>query len=257
MEEYIMGLKEFVKKNYEESKQRSEERREQNRQAMLEYNQQTHCPLVITSGCNHLLSGSNCTMHQRPDGSVFFNNNKTRNYRLLSYTWNGPLYDSITNTNTNTNTNGTEIKKGKAGKIVGGALVGAMINPAGALVGAAAGAGSKGQKRTHSTSNSNSVSTTKNVEVATPGSIKLRCIETNEVFGILFNCTSILDAKIRLFNFDGEQTPYNLEQQPQNFSENNSDTLDNFEQIKKLKELLDIGAITQEEFEMQKAKLLS
>lgn len=251
-----MGIKEFIKKNYEDSKQRSEERREQNRLAAIEYNQQTHCQLLLTSGSNYILSGNNCTMHQRQDGSVFFNNNRERNYRLLSYTWNGPIYNSITNSNTNTITTGTEVKKGKAGKIVGGALVGAMINPAGALVGAAAGACSKGKKNMHSNSNSNTVSTTQNIEIATPASIKLRCIETNETFGILFNCTSVLDTKIRLFNFDNEniQDSYNPEQQTQNLIEDDSDSLD---KIKKLKELLDMGAITQEEFDIQKSKLLN
>lgn len=237
-----MGIGDYIKKNLEESKQRATERLEQARQAKTEYNQQTHCQLVITAGNNHISCKGSCTMHQRPDGSVYFNNNTIRNYRLISYTWNGPLYNSVTNSNTT----GTEVKKGKGGKIIGGAIIGSMINPVGAAIGAAAGAGSKSQKNI----NSNTVSTTQNIEIATPASIKLKCIETNEVFGISFNCTTAIDTRIRLFNFDGEQS-LQIEQQAPIISAN-----DNFEQLKKLKELLDMNAITQEEFDLQKRKLL-
>ena len=244
-----MGLTDFVKKSYNETKQKVMEQMEQNRQAMINYNQQTHCQLIVTAGNNHILCKGSCTMHQRPDGSVFFNSNTTRNYRLISYTWNGPLYNSITNSNTT----GTEITKGKGGKIVGGAIVGSVIGPAGTLVGAAAGAGSKGKKNI----NSNTVSTTRNIEVATPASMKLRCIETNEVFGISFNCTSEIDTKIRLFNFDGEQTPQIEQQTPKLITDNSNTSMDSLEQLKKLKELLDMDAITQEEYDIQKKKLLN
>ena len=40
------------------------------------------------------------------------------------------------------------------------------------------------------------------------------------------------------------------------FSKKNSDTEDNYIKIKKLKELLDIGAITEEEYEIKKKELL-
>lgn len=243
-----MGLVDFVKKNYEEQKNRYQENAEKNRQLALEYAKQTHCNLVLTAGMNHIMSSNSSVMHQRPDGSIYFNYNRDRNYKLISYNWNGPLYNSITNSNTT----GTEIKKGKGGKIVAGAAVGSLINSVGALVGAAAGAGSKGVKNIKS----NTISNTQNVEVPTPASIKLRCIETNEIFGIAFNCTSELDAKLKLFNYEDELPSEDVTM------DNNSVNIvspvsDNLEQIKKLKELLDLGAITPAEFDEQKMKLLS
>lgn len=47
-----MSLVDFVKKNYEEQKNRYQENAEKNHQLALEYNKQTHCNLVLTAGMN-------------------------------------------------------------------------------------------------------------------------------------------------------------------------------------------------------------
>lgn len=257
MEDFIMGFKELVKKQvdaYTEKKELSAQRQQ-------EYNEQTHLMMNFTCSTQKIQCGANCMMHQKPDGTVLFGYNTVNTYRLVSYEWSGPQYNTITKSNTS----GTEIKKGKAGKIGAGAVIGGLAGPAGMAIGAAMGAGSKGQKNIQS----NTTSVSQQIEIPTPATIKLKNTSTGEVFGLTFNCTTQLDAKIRAFNFDSEPyvtstpepTPASLPEwhAPQDSvgPQNSQPSTDPYEEIKKLKELLDMDVITQEEFDSKKKQLLN
>lgn len=248
-----MGLKDLVKQQIEAYS----EKKELAAQRTQEYNQQTHIMLNLTSGSQKIKSSPTCALHQKPDGTVYFNYNTVDSYMVISYEWNGPQYNTVTNSNTQ----GTKIKKGKAGRIGVGALIGAPLSPAGALVGAAMGAGSKGVENTKS----HTTSISQQFEIPTPATLKLKNIETCEVFGLTFNCTSQLDAKIKALRFESEmpETPVS-----ENLLENNSSEThfiqesaatasDPYEELRKLKELLDMDIITQDEFDAKKRQLLN
>lgn len=246
-----MGVKDFIQKqaeNYFEKKELAAQRQK-------EYDEQTHVMINFTSGTQQIKCAPNCLMHQRPDGIIHFGFNTVNSYVLVSYEWNGPQYNTITNSNTQ----GTEIKKGKAGKIGVGAIAGSLIAPGiGTAVGAAMGAGSKGKKNTQS----NTTSISKKMEIPTPATIKIKNIETSEIFGLTFNCTSQLDSKIKALRFESE-IPAKTE--PEILIEDNGQpeatvspsATDLYEELKKLKELLDMDIITQEEFDIKKKQLLA
>ena len=243
-----MGLKDLVQKQvdaYSEKKELAAKRQQ-------EYNEQTHLMLNFTSNTQKIQCGPSCMMHQKPDGTVLFGYNTINTYRLVSYEWSGPQYNTITRSNTA----GTEIKKGKAGKIGAGAVVGSIIAPGlGTAVGAAMGAGSKGKKNIQSSTTSISQQT----EIPTPATLKLKNISTGEIFGLTFNCTSQLDAKIKAFNFDGEEfAPAPAQETLPEWSIDPPQTAsDPYEELKKLKELLDMNIISQEEFDEKKQQLLN
>ena len=126
-----------------------------------------------------------------------------------------------------------------------GAVIGTMLMPGvGTAVGAAIGAGGKGKKKYEE---DGTVDTTQQqVEVMSRSVIKLKNIETGEFASIVINCNSDIDAQIKCFQFN-----------------NNFQTTDNAEDIqniasalKSLKELVDLGVLTQEEFEKKKEQLL-
>lgn len=165
-----MGFKELVQKQVDAYT----EKRELAAQRQKEFNEQTHIMMNFTSGTQQIKCAPNCAMHQRPDGTIHFGFNTVKSYVLVSYEWNGPQYNTITNSNTQ----GTEIKKGKAGKIGVGAVAGSLVSfGVGTAVGAAMGAASKGQKNIQS----NTTSISQQVEIPTPATIKLKDIETGEI----------------------------------------------------------------------------
>lgn len=190
-------------------------------------------------------------LKQDEQGRIFFNDKNPVFFDLISYEFNGPLYKNVTESRTKgeNKVTGEEKtkKKGKAGKIIGGAIIGSLFTPLGSLVGAAAGAGSKGKSKTKKnlTTNINTLSkeTHKQVEIPSTATIKLRNIQTNEEVNLLIVCDSLINAKLSNFTVKQFDT-----------AEETSDGY--ITELKKLKELLDLDIITQEEFELKKTNLL-
>ncbi len=186
-------------------------------------------------------------MHQKSTGEIYFNRDTRNFYTLLDYEWDGPEFDKITQrqehgiTESETKTNGKSLKMGA------GALVGSMFGPAGALIGTAVGAGGKKKSKTQGQTHTNSTEVAKNVEKNTNATITIKDCDGNKVFKLCFKCNRDLDAKIKCFKFEKAETQKDV-------VESVSTSL---EGIKALKELLDIGAITQEEFDRKKQQILS
>lgn len=188
------------------------------------------------------------TITQEPDGRIFFDNNNITFYRLLDYQWGGSQYETLTTSETKGTSSSETVKKGKALKIGAGALLGsAVAGPAGVLVGAAMGAGSKSKSKTRGTSNSVASQITKNVEKDSTATLTFLNLDNQKTYTISIKCNSDLNSKIICFDF---YKPQNLN----DISRNIGDTLSS---IKNLKELLDMGAITPEEFELKKKQILS
>lgn len=204
--------------------------------------------LDIQSNAQSVHASFVSTMYQNEDGTVFFYPNKDDSFTIIDYIWNGSQYDTVSQ-GTNI-TNAQEQTKGKSGKIIAGAAIGALAGPAGMVVGAAAGAGGKKKKYLSSVSNTNTV--TKQIEVKTPATLKFRNNNTGEIVGISFLCDSVIDSKIRCFNIEKETN----EPKRAVIEHVSKNQLNPYEEIKNLKELLDARIISQEEFDKKKADIL-
>ena len=200
--------------------------------------------LIITFGFKELNLMQQATMRQKSNGNVYFNFESDVEYRIIGYEWNGPIYDQIITSNTQGNS--VTQKNGKMGKMTTGAVVGTMLLPGvGTAVGAAIGASGKSKSNTQSSANTRQIST-QNEKMST-AIIKLKRISDNTIHSITVNCNSSIDSKIRCFNMDENK----------NVTELSQDINSSLEAIKALKQLLDIGAITQEEYELKKNQLLN
>ncbi|MDB2016770.1 SHOCT domain-containing protein [[Clostridium] symbiosum] len=213
-----------------------------------EFKNNRSASLTPISGYKELgLSSLTLSIHQRVDGSIYFNSDTSKLYTISSYEWNGPEYDVVTNTSANVTGKNTTKKQGKALKIGAGALLGNLVAPGvGTLVGAAMGAGSKGKEKTKGHKTTNSQQIEKKVENSTIAFLTLINIDTRKVYKISFKCDTKLDAALRCFDIVIPDSKESIV----------IDTQKSLEDIKVLKELLDMGAITQDEFDTKKKQLL-
>ena len=168
------------------------------------------------------------------NGNAFTIDNKEPIFTILDIKWNGK--NIISDTVSVTSTTSSENSK-KTGRIIG-ATVGTMIAPGiGTVIGAAHGTGN-----TKANENSTSVTHTHNIVKEEVSNIELDIqYENGYIETLKYQCYE-KQANILLALFDNTVA--------------SGKCYDSYEEIKKLKELFDIGAITQEEFEMKKKQLL-
>lgn len=203
-------------------------------------------PLVILHGYKELGIPQNSVIRQRRDGSTYFGYDDGVIYRIIGYEWGGPMFNRVTSSNTSANSQTDTTKKGKSGKMAAGALVGTMLFPGvGTVVGAAIGAGGKSKSRSNTSGSSNTNQIISQQEINTPAILRL-CDSAGNILSLNFSCNSSIDAKIRCFRIDEQRS----------VSASSKEASDSLKGIKALKELLDMGAITQEEYELKKRDLL-
>lgn len=185
----------------------------------------------------------NYTIFHEDDRSVYFDTNFHDNFSLIGYEWNGPEYQIVTNTVTKQK--GKKTQKGKSGKMTAGALVGTMFMPGiGTAVGAAIGAGGKSKTKNNGTETSDT--TQKQVEIPSKAMLYLKNNETNKDVNIIISCDSNIDMELKRFKFLNNSQKTDA-----------SDVQKVAEALKSLKELVDLGVLSQEEFETKKAELLN
>lgn len=243
-----MGFNDLIKKanDYIE---KDRERKQEIAKKNFERSQLTKVQLQISSGQQQIKTGPRTMMFQKQTGEIFFGINENVLYELMDYSWNGPQYNTITNSVKT----GTHTKKGKAGKIGAGALIGSAILPGvGTAVGAAMGAGSKGK----TSINENTRSVQQQVEINTPATLRFKNIETGQIVGITIVCNTLIDCELKKFVIreKPQETVITHKIDNNSFAEK---AIDPVEEIKKYKELADQGIITQEEFEAKKKQLLN
>ena len=210
--------------------------------------QHTFAPITIQSGSPQLGIVGPCVIRQRPDdGLVYFNMNEDVLFELIDYSWSGPVYNSVTTSRTVGSSSSQTVKKGKSGKILTGAIIGTAFGPIGTAVGAAIGAGGKGKATTQGTSISDTNQLTQKVEQPGTAVLKFRRVTDGCIIPITIMCNTSIDAKIKCFQFKKEQSASDV-------SKNTAEALKG---IKALKELLDMGAISEEEFETKKKQILN
>ncbi len=195
--------------------------------------------IVPVSGHKELgLSFFGFTLNQDSNGNISFNSDSAAQYKLVGYEWSGPQYKVITSSKTTGKSKDKTKRKGR----VGGAVLGTILLPGvGTAIGALHGTGSK----TKGKQDSNTIQSEDTIEKDCLATLMIKEISTGKVYPLSFNCNSVTDAKIRCFQFENT-----------NSSEPQNNTSSPAEEIKAYKELLDIGAITQEEFDAKKKQLL-
>lgn len=204
--------------------------------------------LTISFGYREIGISSLSTMRQKISGEVYFNYDDSSLYRLIGYEWGGPKYEIMTTSNTSGTSNTDTEKKGKSGRMATGAIIGTMLFPGvGTVVGAAIGAGGKSKSKSQTTKESSSQQLQKHVEKNTSAILKLKRIDDNTPFSITVLCNSNIDSQLRCFNLEPESSTASV----------SKDMTDALKGIKALKELLDMGAITQDEFDIKKKQLLN
>lgn len=196
-------------------------------------------PRATISGSLKTLT-NNLYINQMKDGLIYLNSNKDVPLRLLNYEWSGPLYNTISTSKTIENHEGKTKRKGR----VIGAVVGTALLPGvGTVIGAAHGTGNKKQKGKTQASTTTSQSL---VEIPAAATLQLENINTKEIAVISCNIKSELNAQLLSLKCIEEKS----------VQKNDNTINDPYEEIKKAKELLDMGILTQEEFDKKKKKLL-
>lgn len=246
-----MGLNDLIDKSKDNLAIINERIKKQKEEVKIQLN--------LTSGKNLVTSSliGSTTLRQQKDGYLYFNNNDNVLYELLEFVWSGPQYSTLTKSETNGTEKGKTKKKGR----LVGALAGTLIVPGiGTVLGAAHGTGNK-KSKTHL--KSNTVTTDEAIEVDTPANIKLRNKQTGEIISIGFDCNNRIATQIStLTTLEDYIQPTTVVDD--NIVDDNIiadekllvEETDPYEEIKKAKELLDMGILTQEEFDAKKKQLL-
>ena len=196
-------------------------------------------------------------------GIIWFNGNRRREFEVLDYQWSGPRYQDVMIQDNSSNTKTKTKRKGR----VAGALIGTVLLPGiGTVIGAAVGTGRKEDSDTRG----QTISHIETKEVPVTAHMKLRDLYNDELIHISFKCTSQIDARIRnniaanleaidTYVIDGERSlpePEEAKEEPAYIETKAADTTDVVSKLRELKQLLDDGVITREEFDALKKKII-
>jgi hypothetical protein len=199
--------------------------------------------LYIINGYKEMsLSTQHVTIKQKSDGGIYFNDDNVIYYFMTAYEWGGPEYDKITNASGQMSNNSVTKKKGKALKIGLGAAIGSAFGPVGTLVGGAMGVGSKGKSKTVGATITSSTAIERQIENDTIAFITLENSETGESFKLSVKCNTDIDAKLKCFKLQTREVA--------------SGAVKALEEIKALKDLLELGIIAEDEFNERKQKII-
>lgn len=187
---------------------------------------------------------------QQHNGTIYLNNNTDSLYRVHDFLWNGPDYELVTETKTKGKNKG---KQKRTGRVLGAAIGTVLLPGAGTIIGAMHGTGNK---KTKGKNKERSISKTSKEEIGTPAVLELQNLETDEIISINFICTSKLASQINnILAVDYIDADYD-EDDYYNEDEEDNSVSNPYDELKQLKELLDMEIITQEEFDLKKKDLL-
>lgn len=202
----------------------------------------------ITDGKRHFINKNMVSMYQqKSDHLIYFGdgNEQNRFFKLLTYKWDGPKYKEYYVTNT---TNTGEARSHPSHPILG-ATIGTLIAPGvGTVLGGLAGLGTK----TDETTNTQTVTTPEEQEIPSDAVITLQDVQTGEVFDVRFLCNEEMNETLKNFYAFGPLPPL----PGPDDAKPAADRMDPFEEMKKMKQMLDLGIITKKEYEEKKQELL-
>ncbi len=193
--------------------------------------------------------GNSITMRRQVDGKIYFNNDDMTLYEFIDFSWDGPKYRNVTKSETIGKEKGKTKRKGR----LIGAAVGTIVAPGiGTVIGAAHGTGNKKSKNKI---RSNTVTYDEDVEIDSTAFIKLKKLDTNEIISLCVTCNNKIYNELLAFELNQDQT-YKFEEETDENTDEEIYNTDPYEEVKKAKELLDMGIISQEEFDAKKKELL-
>lgn len=182
--------------------------------------------------------GAKAKLWKQEDGLIYFQSDPQTLYEVVGFEWDGARYNDVTTTV------GKESGKQKRKGRVIGATVGTLIAPGiGTAIGAAFGTGNK-----KTSGETTQTTTTESVEAETVATLTLRNVESGEVSAFNFKGMSDKLQELQLFAqsaMDAATTVIDV--QPAS---------DPYEELKRMKELLDMGVVSQEEFDAKKRQVL-
>lgn len=201
-------------------------------------------------------AGSGLTMYYSLSmpGIVWFERNG-REFEVVDYDWNGPRFQDVMIQDNESN---TQTKGGRKGRLAG-ALIGTLIAPGiGTVIGAAVGTGRKEDANTRG----QTISHIETREIPVIAYLHLRDLYNDDILQVSFRCTSELDARIRnhiavnltSLEYDAVIEPEVLPLPEQ--TESTQKATDLLAQLRELKQLLDDGAISEEEYAVLKKKIM-
>ena len=214
--------------------------------------------LTVVSGQKALNLGmfsKTVTMKQDSEGRVYFNTMPGKLFYLNDYTWDGPLYKTVT-TSIGTEKTKTKDKTKKKGGL-GGAVVGAMV---GGPVGLVAGYGLRNGKKTKgkgsAVTKSNVVTDESQEEIDSTATIQLRDPMTGTTFSFGITCNSKINVELDCFDWSDVTADDDEAAELAKTSAAVTSESEKIALLKQYKELLDAGVITQEEFDEKKKSLI-
>ncbi len=213
------------------------------------FSNQNRVTITITAGKKFLNMGflsSAISFTQEDDGYITIGKLPSK-YEILEYDWDGAKYEDVSKTTSISQTKGKNKEKEKRTGRIAGAVVGTFLVPGvGTLAGAALGTGKKEKGKDKSKTVNNTITSDKEVEIDSNATMKLRNIDTGEVFVIGFLCNTKIDVQLQNFNILKRAT----------FQESVNEQKSSVQLLKEYKELWDMGVITEEEFMKKKKELL-
>lgn len=221
----------------------------------------------IASGSAPAGVSGRTTIVQLNDNRIALNPKNPEFYYLLSTEFNGPTYktvfDSHTSGDSTTNSETDTVKKGKSGRVAAGAVLGTVLLPGvGTVVGAYAGSKGKEKKKKKGSKktkhDSRTSETTQEIEVKSLAKVNLLRISNNRKITLTINAdTKDYNNLLSLQTYDPEDTK-SVAAPIQEEAPHSAQPLKNaVAELKELKELVDMGILTQEEFDKKKKELLN
>lgn len=222
----------------------------------------TQTSLQLQSGAEALKTSPTTIVYQLNDDRIFFDKKEPEFYYLLDRDFSGAKFkeeftsstkgDRITDSNTKTK------KKGKTGRVATGALIGSLIMPGiGTAVGAYAGGkgkDKKNKKNNKTTTSKESVrETRREVEVPSLATLTLLRISDNKQFIISVSATTADYSRIQTLQLKPNASIDNKEKQTSSANMSRDEAI---EKLKELKELADLGILTDEEFEGKRKEFI-
>ncbi|MEQ6998166.1 SHOCT domain-containing protein [Enterococcus casseliflavus] len=216
--------------------------------------------LDIASGAGSINTSDRVMIVQLNDNRIAINPKNPEFYYLLATEFSGPSYKEVFSSETSGSSQTKSLekttKKGKSGRVAGGAIVGTMLMPGlGTVVGAYAGSKGKDKKKKRGSEtvnhNNNTTETTQRVEVKSLAKITLYRIADKKTLTITVNADTKDYNEISSLQVTNKDLLLNDNTEVKKGSE--VYTRDEIiSKLKELKELVDLGILTTEEFEEKK-----
>ncbi|MBQ9041478.1 MAG: SHOCT domain-containing protein [Eggerthellaceae bacterium] len=190
------------------------------------------------------------TIWKQQNGLVYFSDNVDTLYEVAGFEWDGPSYEAVITTEAVTEEQGKQKRTGR----VTGAVVGTILAPGiGTAIGAAYGTGNKKLDKKGKTT---TVQQTSQVENETIATLYLSDAYGNIVHVIAKDKAERLSELAALAR-TAQAARIAFNQQVQQTAQvQKADAASPYDELTKLKELMDSGVITEDDFNAAKARIL-